>query len=194
MENIHLVGISGSLRAGSFNTMLINTIADLVPEGMTIDIVSFKDLPLYNGDFDLPIASERPAEVAAFRDQLVAADGYVIATPEYNYSIPGPLKNAIDWASRGKDSPILNKAVALMGATPGMWGTIRSQNAFHPIFQAVNWASVRKPEVFINKAGDKFKDGKLADEATREMVRTQLIALRDLIIAVKNKQSWGGFS
>lgn len=187
MTNIHLVGISGSLRKGSFNTMLLHAVQELLPEGVTMEIVSFKDLPLYNGDLDKPSAEERPDAVVAFRDQLAKADGYVIATPEYNYSIPGSLKNAIDWASRGQDSPILNKCVALMGATPGMWGTVRSQNAFHPIYQALNWTNVRKPEVFVAKAAEKFKDGKLTDEATREVVRQHLAGLKKIIL--KNKQA-----
>jgi chromate reductase, NAD(P)H dehydrogenase (quinone) len=183
--NIHLVGISGSLRKDSFNTRLLHAAQELLPEGVTMEIVSFADLPLYNGDLDKPHAAERPAAVVAFRDQLLKADGYVISTPEYNYSIPGGLKNAIDWASRGQDSPILNKAVALMGATPGMWGTVRSQNAFHPLYQALNWTNVRKPEVFVAKAAEKFHDGKLTDEGTKEIVRQQLAALQEIIVRWK---------
>ncbi|KAK6021379.1 flavin reductase [Ostertagia ostertagi] len=151
-------------------------------EGVTMDLVSFENLPVYNGDLDKPAAAERPDEVVKFRELLAKADGFVIATPEYNYSIPGGLKNAIDWASRGQDSPLLNKAVALMGATPGLWGTVRAQNAFHPIFQALNWTNVRKPEVFVANAGDKFNsEGVLTDEATRKIVAQQLQALKEII-------------
>lgn len=180
--NIHLIGLSGSLRKESFNTKLLLAAKELLPEGMTMEIVSFKGLPVYNGDLDKPAATERPDEVVAFREQLAKADGFVIATPEYNYSIPGGLKNAIDWASRGQDSPLLNKAVALMGATPGIWGTQRAQNAFHPIFQALNWTNVRKPEVFVAHAAEKFdENGGLKDEATRKIIRQQLEGLKDIL-------------
>lgn len=181
--NIHLIGISGSLRKGSFNTMLLHAAMDLLPEGVTMEIVSFADLPVYNGDFDKPIADSRPDSVEAFRARLATADGYLICTPEYNHSIPGGLKNAIDWASRGQDSPILNKSVGIMGATPGAWGTVRSQDAFHQIYQALNWTNVRKPEVFIAKAGERFDaSGKLVDEKTRDIVRQHLAALKELIL------------
>jgi chromate reductase len=184
--NIHLIGLSGSLRKESFNTKLLRAAQELLPEGVTMDLVSFENLPVYNGDLDKPAAAERPDEVVKFRELLAKADGFVIATPEYNYSIPGGLKNAIDWASRGQDSPLLNKAVALMGATPGLWGTVRAQNAFHPIFQALNWTNVRKPEVFVANAGDKFNsEGALTDEATRKIVAQQLQALKEIIVRIK---------
>src|SRR5689334_10828478 len=122
MEAYHFIGMSGSLRKGSFNTMLLNAAMSLLPESVTMEIASFEDLPLYNADLDLPAAQERPGAVKEFREKLERADAFIICSPEYNYSIPGGLKNAIDWASRGQDSPLLNKAVALMGATPGMWG------------------------------------------------------------------------
>jgi len=188
MENtIKLVGISGSLRKGSFNTMLIHAVRELLPEGMELEIVSFADVPVYNADHDTPAAAERPESVRIFRDALAKADAFVIATPEYNYSIPGGLKNAIDWASRGTDAPLNNKAVALMGATPGMWGTVRGQHAFHPIFQFLNMTTVRKPEVFIAKAGEKFDEsGRLHDEATRKVIAQQLEALKKLISQLRN--------
>jgi chromate reductase len=187
MENtIKLVGISGSLRKGSFNTMLIHAAKELLPEGMEMEIISFEEVPVYNADNDTPAAGERPESVRIFRDALAKADGIVIATPEYNYSIPGGLKNAIDWASRGTDAPLMNKAVAIMGATPGIWGTVRGQHAFHPIFQFLNMTSVRKPEVFIAKASEKFDEsGKLHDEMTRKVIGQQLAELKKLIIQIK---------
>ncbi|MEO8794173.1 MAG: NAD(P)H-dependent oxidoreductase, partial [Daejeonella sp.] len=95
MENeIHLVGISGSLRKGSLNTMLLKEAAKLLPEGVNLEIVSFEDLPVYNGDLDIPEKPKRPASVQIFRNSLAKADGLVIVSPEYNYSIPGGLKNA----------------------------------------------------------------------------------------------------
>src|SRR6476659_1837718 len=122
---VRLAGISGSLRKGSFNTRLLNNVLKLLPEGMTMEILPIGDLPLYNADLDLPEAKQRPDAVNRLRDQLARSQGLVLVSPEYNYSIPSPLKNAIDWASRGEDSPLLRKPVALMGATPGLWGTVR---------------------------------------------------------------------
>ncbi len=181
--NIHLVGISGSLRKASYNTMLLNAALTLLPEGVSLEIVSIANVPLYNGDHDLPDAPERPEAVSAFRDKLATAQGFVIASPEYNYSIPGVLKNALDWASRGKDSPLLNKCVALMGATPGMWGTTKMQVAFHPVFQTMNMRSVYKPEILIAQANNKFNsDGMLTDEPTKELVKKQLQALKQMIL------------
>jgi chromate reductase len=117
---------------------------------------------------------------------LARADGLVIVSPEYNYSIPGVLKNAIDWASRGTDSPMLNKTVALMGATAGMWGTNKMQVAFHPVFQFLNMRSVYKPEILINQANKKIDaNGVFTDEATKELMKKQLQALKDLILQLR---------
>ena len=161
---IQFVGISGSLRRGSFNTMLLNNVAGLLPEGVTMEIASIADIPNYNADLDLPASKQRPEPVQRFRDVLAKADGLVIVSPEYNYSIPGGLKNAIDWASRGEDSPLLHKPVAVMGATPGMWGTIRMQMAFYGVFLFLNMKPVLKPEVLMAKASEKFDaNGNLTD-------------------------------
>ena len=182
-KKLHFAGISGSLRKGSLNTMLLNAAAGLLPEGVTMNLISFNDLPVYNGDLDLPEVPERPESVNIFRDALAKADALVIVSPEYNYSIPGGLKNAIDWASRGLDSPLLNKPVALMGATPGMWGTIRMQTAFLPVFQTLNMKPVQKPEVLVSQANRKFDtDGKLLDDMTAELVLKNLTALKRLCL------------
>ena len=114
-HSIQLAGISGSLRKGSFNTALLHAVESLLPGNMKMNILSIADIPLYNADFDLPAAAERPAPVARFREGLAQVDAVLIVSPEYNYSIPGGLKNAIDWASRGEDSPLLGKPVAVMG-------------------------------------------------------------------------------
>jgi chromate reductase, NAD(P)H dehydrogenase (quinone) len=182
-STIHFVGISGSLRKDSFNTMLLNNAMELLPEGVTMEIASIADIPLYNADFDLPAAKERPHSVTAFRTALSHADGIVIVSPEYNYSIPGGLKNAVDWASRGEDSPLLRKPVAVMGATPGMWGTVRMQLAFHAVFQFLDMKPVQKPEVLIASAQTKFdKQGKLTDEKARDLIKRKLGALKELVL------------
>jgi len=182
MENtIHFAGFSGSLRKGSFNTMLLHAVQELLPEGTDMHIVEYADVPLYNADLDAP-AAERPASVQRLRDELAKAQGIVMVSPEYNYSIPGGLKNAIDWASRGTDSPLLRKPVAVMGATPGMWGTVRMQLAFHAVFQFLDMRPVYKPEILIAQANTKFDaQGKFTDEKAKELIRQKLQALKALI-------------
>ncbi|MEO7306017.1 MAG: NAD(P)H-dependent oxidoreductase [Ferruginibacter sp.] len=172
---IHLVGISGSLRKGSFNTMLLKTAAELLPDHVTVELLSFADLPVYNADMDIPFTTSRPEAVNKFRDVLATADGIIIASPEYNYSIPGGLKNAVDWASRGKDSPLIGKHVSLMGATDGQWGTARMQLTFLPIFNTLKMQHLNKFEVFVSLAQKKFDvDGKLTDDDTREILKKHL--------------------
>jgi chromate reductase len=185
-SKIHLVGMSGSLRKGSFNTMLLNNVVQLVPEDIIIEIASIADIPLYNADLDLPAAKERPTPVTKFRETLAKADGIVFVSPEYNYSIPGGLKNAIDWASRGEDSPLLHKPVAVMGATPGMWGTIRMQMAFNAVFQFLDMRNAIKPEILIAQANKKFDEqGKLTDQIAADLIRKKLNALKEVILQMR---------
>jgi len=179
---IQLVGMSGSLRKGSYNTMLLNAAAQLLPTDVSMDIVSIEDIPLYNADLDLPAAKQRPESVEHFRKMLTDADGILISSPEYNYSIPGGLKNAIDWASRGEDSPLLRKPIAVIGATTGLWGTARMQVAFHNVFLFLDMKPVYKPEVLVAQAEKKFdKDGKLIDEMAKKLVKQKLEALKKMI-------------
>jgi len=179
---VRVIGISGSLRKDSLNTKLLRAAMELLPEGMTGEIVPIGDLPLYNPDIDVP------EPVRRFRDALARADAVVIASPEYNYSIPGGLKNAIDWGSRGEDSPLMNKPVALMGATVGMWGTVRMQQAFRPVFQYLNMLPVNKPEILIAQAQQKFSaDGRLIDETARQLIAQQLKALKELALSQKRQ-------
>ncbi len=163
--------------------MLLKFAGSLIPEGIDFEIVSLEDIPLYNADQDLPEAAERPASVTQFRDSLALADAFIIASPEYNYSIPGGLKNAIDWASRGKDSPLLHKPVAVMGATQGQWGTVRMQTAFLPVFTFLNMNPVLQPEVLIAQAQNKFDaTGNLTDERTVAIIQKKI---HNLISACK---------
>ena len=185
-HSIQLVGISGSLRQNSLNTHLINAVKDCLPEGVSLEIISIADIPLYNADLDIPAVSERPEPVNRFRDALAKAEGIVMASPEYNYSIPGVLKNAIDWASRGADSPLLGKPVALMGASPGLMGTVRMQLAFLPVFQFLDMKPVHKPEVLVSQANQKFdENGKLLDEKALELIKRKIQALSQLIEETK---------
>ena len=182
-EEIYLAGISGSLRKGSFNTMLLKTASQLLPEGVTVAFLSIADIPLYNADLDLPIVAQRPESVQRFRDMIAKVDGILIASPEYNYSIPGGLKNAIDWASRGKDSPLIHKPVALIGATISKGGTIRMQMDFHAIYQYLDMKPVYKPEVYVSEAEQKFgKRGNFLDETAKKLIRQKLEALKEVIL------------
>ncbi|GGH78386.1 chromate reductase [Filimonas zeae] len=184
--NLHIVALCGSLRKESYNLYLLQAAQQLLPEEVSMEIVSIADLPLYNQDLDLPAAQERPEAVTAFRDKLAKAEGFLIASPEYNYSIPGGLKNAIDWASRGKDSPLLKKPVALIGATISLWGTVRMQLAFEPIFLTMNMAVVQQPEVLVAEASKKIaKDGTVTDETTRSLLQQKLVNLKQMILLQK---------
>ena len=181
-DYIQLVGMSGSLRKGSYNTMLLKAAARLLPVDVSMDIVSIEDIPLYNADLDLPAAKQRPEVVEHFRKMLTDADGILISSPEYNYSIPGGLKNAIDWASRGEDSPLLRKPVAVIGATTGLWGTARMQMAFHNVFLFLDMKPVYKPEVLVAQAEKKFdKEGNLIDEMAKKLLKQKLEALKEMI-------------
>jgi len=181
-DYFQLVGISGSLRKGSFNTMLLKAASQVLPFNVSMEIISIEDIPLYNADLDLPSAKQRPQQVEHFRKMLTDADGILISSPEYNYSIPGGLKNAIDWASRGEDSPLLRKPVAVIGATTGLWGTTRMQLAFHNVFLFLDMKPVYKPEVLVAQAEKKFdKNGNLIDEMAKKILKQKLEALKEMI-------------
>ena len=171
-----LIGISGSLRQGSFNTALLRAARDLMPDGATLEIRSIADIPLYNGDLEQRDAV--PAAVTSLKDAIATADGLLIATPEYNNSIPGVLKNTIDWLSRpASDIPRVfgGKPVALMGASPGPFGTILSQNAWLPVFKTLGaqlWSGER---LLVSRAREAIgQDGSLTDEKIRERLRAFL--------------------
>ena len=167
--------MSGSLRQDSFNTRLIRAARELAPDGMTIETADLAPLPLYNEDVR---AAGYPAAVAAFREAIRAADALLIATPEYNYSLSGVLKNAIDWASRPPEQPLAGKPLAIMGASIGLGGTMRAQYHLRQICVSVDLLTLNKPEVMVRSAADKFDaGGALTDEKTREHVRRLLEAL-----------------
>ncbi len=184
VKQIKIAGISGSLRKHSFNTMLLNYAKDNLPEGMFFEILSIDNIPLYNGDNDLPAVPHRPETVEYFRKKIQEADALLIVSPEYNYSIPGVLKNALDWASRGSDSPLIKKPIALMGASSGMWGTVRMHLAFQPFLTAMNMQALKKPEVYVAMADTKFdENGCLIDEFTKEQVHKLLVAFKKMVDA-----------
>lgn len=169
-EELKLLGFAGSLRAGSYNRGLLRAASELLPEGVSLEIVELGDLPLYNADVE---KAGLPPTVTAFKDKIAAADGLLIATPEYNYSISGVLKNAIDWASRpAKTSPLVGKPVGIMGATSGVAGTIRAQHALRQVLVFTNSQVMAQPELRIAGAADHFDElGGLADDGLRECLR-----------------------
>lgn len=185
MENNEIViaGICGSLRKASFNRHLLNTaISMAAAESMIIRPLEFDQLPLYNADIDIPEVHTRPAAVEEFRKGIVNTHGLLIVSPEYNYSIPGPLKNAFDWASRGKDSPLKNKPVALVGASTSFVGSARMQVHFLSLFLYMDMKPVYQPEVLISKAQDKFNaNGELIDETAKQLLQKKLAGLKQLI-------------
>jgi chromate reductase len=174
---IHVLGISGSLRKGSYNTRLLVAASELLPEDMTLETHDLSPIPLYNDDVR---AVGFPKPVLQFREQIAKADALLIATPEYNFSIPGVLKNAIDWASRPPDPPVNGKPLAIMGASTGNYGTVRAQMHLRQICVFCNMFPVNKPEVLVMRAQEKFDaNGRLIDETARGFIRDLLRALAD---------------
>jgi len=173
-----ILGISGSLRESSFNKALLRTAQQLAPAGMEIEIADLTGIPPYNEDV---YAKGFPGAVATFRGQIAAADGLLIATPEYNYSFSGVLKNAIDWASRPPEQPFNGKAVAMMGAAAGRLGTARAQYHLRQVFIFLNGHVVNKPEVMVGGAGQVFDaNGSLLDDGAKDLIGQLLLSLQDL--------------
>jgi NAD(P)H-dependent FMN reductase len=168
-----ILGLSGSLRRGSFNTMLLRAAVELQPAGTTIDIASIRGIPLYDADVE---AEGIPAAVQELKARITAADGLLIATPEYNNSIPGVLKNAVDWLSRpGADIPRVfgGLPVAIIGATPGAGGTILAQAAWLPVLRTLGTVPWFGGRLIVSTAGKVFdEDGRLLDQTVRARLET----------------------
>ncbi|MDX1656982.1 MAG: NADPH-dependent FMN reductase [Candidatus Competibacteraceae bacterium] len=174
-QNLKVLGISGSLRRGSFNSAALRAARELAPQGMSVELADISAIPLYNEDVR---QAGLPASVETFRQAIREADALLIACPEYNYSVPGVLKNAIDWASRPPEQPFEGKPVAIFGASPGMLGTARAQYHLRQCFVSLNAPVVNRPEVMIASANQKFdQDGQLTDDKTRELLGRLLESL-----------------
>lgn len=171
---LHVLAFSGSLRRGSYNCALLRAAVELAPPGMTLEIYDLAPLPLFNQDIEKPF----PAAVAGFRARVAQADALLIASPEYNSSVTGALKNAIDWASRAPQPPLRGKPVGIIGASTGSFGTVRSQLHLRQILSHVGALPMGKPEVLVARAEQAFDaEGRLVDGAAREHLAKLLAAL-----------------
>ncbi|MGY6704124.1 NADPH-dependent FMN reductase [Roseinatronobacter sp.] len=163
-----ILGLSGSLRRASFNAGLLRAATELVPKGARIEIGSIRDVPLYDGDLEK--SSGLPPAVQLLQSHLQAADGVLLVTPEYNNGIPGVFKNAIDWMSRGPGLQMwAGKPVAVIGASPGGFGTIMAQNHWLPVLRTLKATVWAEGRLMVSRAGDLFDaDGNLTDTASRD--------------------------
>jgi chromate reductase len=187
-DQLKVLVICGSLRKGSYNAALARMAPKLAPPGLSFsDAPPFSALPIYNADDES--SSGIPAAAAAWADAIRAADGILIVSPEYNWSIPGGLKNAIDWASRVKDQPFAGKPVAVQSAARGLLGGARMQYQLRLSLQAIEVHWFGKPEVIVSFAPQKFdeKTLELKDQGTIDMVRAQLAGFEKFIRMVKAK-------
>jgi len=175
VPDLKILGIPGSLRQASFNRYALVAAQSLLPPDVSLDIFELDGIPVYNQDLD----KQPPARVVEMKARVRAADAILFATPEYNYSMPGVLKNAIDWASRPYgDSAWQGKPVAMMSASVGILGGARAQYHLRQSFVFLNMYPVNQPEVLIANAAQRFNErGELTDEAARELIRKLLAEL-----------------
>ncbi len=171
-----IIGIAGSLRSGSFNAALLRAAVEECPAGSTLEIESIRGIPLYDGDVEA--AQGIPAQAAELKDRIASADGLLLVTPEYNNSIPGAFKNAIDWLTRPPADigrVFKNRPVGLIGASPGAYGTVLSQTAWLPIFRTLGVRPWFGQLLYVGNAGKVFDaSGKLVDDAIRTRLRNYM--------------------
>lgn len=182
-DTLNILGISGSLRKGSYNTATLHAAIELAPPELKIEIADISQIPLYNADVQ---ALGIPAPVEALAERIRAADGLLFVTPEYNYSVSGVLKNTIDWISRVKNQPLAAKPAAICGASMGALGTARAQYHLRQIGVFLDLRFLNKPEVMIGAAHERFDaNGKLTHEPTRQFLGALMVALRDHVRSLK---------
>ena len=186
-QQLDVLVICGSLRKGSYNAALARTLPSLVPAGIKLTSApSFEKLPIYN--FDLQQSGGFPAEANAWADAVRSADGVIVVSPEYNWSIPGGLKNAIDWVSRVQNQPLKDKPVAIQSATGGPMGGARMQYHMRAAMVFLNALTFNTPEIFVGSAQTKFDDKlELKDETTIKFVKQQLVGFAAFIRKVSGK-------
>lgn len=175
---MNILGISGSLRAASYNSMALRAAQMLVPPGASLEIAEIHDLPMYNEDLR---AQGDPAAVSVLKARIARTDALLIVSPEYNFSIPGALKNALDWVSRPPQPPLVGKPVAVMGCGAGALGTARMQYELRRVLGCLDAFTLNKPEVFIGHCATQFDaQGRLTDAATAGRIAELLAALMSL--------------
>jgi len=175
---MNVLGISGSLRKDSFNAMALRAAQKLAPAGMSISIGDISQIPLYNEDVR---DKGDPAAVTALKAQMHAVDAILIVTPEYSFSVPGVLKNALDWLARPPTPLFDGKVVSIMGASTGNVGTARSQYHLRQVLVGMGAFTAGKPEVFISNAASKFNaQGELSDAPTAKVIGELLVSLQQL--------------
>jgi chromate reductase, NAD(P)H dehydrogenase (quinone) len=187
-KTLNVVSICGSLRKGSYNRMVMNALQGYAPEGMRItEAPSFAGFPLYN--LDVQNSTGFPAPVHALAEAIRAADGVIFVTPEYNYSIPGGLKNAIDWVSRLPNQPFAGKPIAIQSATGGVLGGGRMQYDLRRCMIFLDAWTINKPEIFIGNCSQKIdeKTGQIKDEQTISLIKQQLAAFAQFIVRIGGK-------
>jgi len=181
---INVISICGSLRKGSYNRIVMKALPALAPEGMKItEAPPFNEFPLY--DADIQNSTGFPAPVQKLADAIRAADGVIFNTPEYNFGVPGALKNAIDWVSRVPNQPFVGKPIALQSASPGPVGGARVQYDLRRAMVFLDALTLNKPEIFIDNCAQRIDDktGKITDEATVGFIKQQLAAFAKFIAA-----------
>ena len=183
-SSVRVLAFAGSLRAGSLNRALLRAAVELAPPGLALEVFDLAEVPLYNGDLE---AVGDPPAVAALKVAIAAADGVLIATPEYNFSLPPVLKNAIDWVSKMPNQPFNNKPVAVFSASTGPLGGARVQYDVRKILVQLWGLVLPRPEVFIGSAAGKFADGKLTDETTRKFLTELLAGFKDWIARMQKR-------
>jgi chromate reductase len=181
-----IIGVSGALRRGSYNAALLRGAGELAPAGLSIEVASIRDIPLY--DADLEAEHGIPDPVRALKDRIAAADGLLLVTPEYNNSIPGVFKNAIDWLSRPPQDirrVFAGKPTTLMGATPGAGGTALAHAAWLPVLRTLGTQTWFGPRVHVSNAAKVFDaDGRIVDEAVRAAVAKHLSGFSEFMARV----------
>jgi chromate reductase, NAD(P)H dehydrogenase (quinone) len=183
-QTIKALGVAGSLRQKSFNKELLAAAGRLAPEGMSLEIFDLAPIPLYNEDVR---EQGFPPAVEELRKKIAAADCLVIAMPEYNFSIAGVLKNAIDWVSRPPEQPLKDKPVAIMGATVGVWGTIRGQYHLRQVLGCLDAHVLHKPEIMVAQVNTKVDEqGRLKDQMALDLLKTQMAALKAWTLRLKS--------
>jgi chromate reductase len=187
MSTLDIVGLCGSLRQASFNRSALKLAGELMPAGMQLEPLDWHEVPVFNADV---YGQGLPPVVSALRERVRRADGVLIVTPEYNFSVPGGLKNLLDWLSRGDDQPFALKPVAIFSASAGPVGGARVQYDLRKVMLFMNAQVLAKPEVFIGLAGTKFDaEGRCTDETTRKFVTDQMAAFQRWIAAVGRLRS-----